>query len=77
VTVSAVDGDLADNGHVTYVLAGTNPARDVIAGRGLFVVNASTGEVRLTEMAASGVSLLDRETISMYRLTVIAHDHGV
>jgi len=70
VTLGAVDGDLADNGHVTYALAGTDP--DDVITRRLFSVNASTGEVRLAETASG----LDRETVSMYRLTVLANDRG-
>ena len=71
LTVRAVDGDLADNGHVTYSLAGTDPD-DVIARR-LFAVNSTTGEVQLGETAAA----LDREATAGYRLTVVARDLGV
>jgi len=66
-----VDGDLGDNGHVMYALLGTDP--DDVISRRLFSVNATSGQVRLADTAMS----LDRESVAMYRLTVVAHDVGV
>jgi len=71
LTLRAVDGDLDDNGHVMYALQGTDP--DDVITRRLFSVNATSGEVRLAETAMS----LDRESVAMYRLAVVAHDLGV
>jgi len=71
LTLRAVDADLHDNGHVTYALAGTDP--DDVISRSMFDLNSTTGELSL---AASAVAL-DRETVSMYRLSVVAHDLGV
>ena len=71
LTLRAVDGDLDDNGHVMYALQGTEP--DDVITRRLFSVNATSGEVRLAETAIS----LDRESVAMYRLAVVAYDLGV
>jgi len=71
LTLSAVDADLGENGHVTYALQGTDP--DDVISRRLFSVNATSGEVSLSET----VVRLDRESVSTYRLAVIAHDLGV
>jgi len=71
LTLRAVDGDLGDNGHVMYALQGIEP--DDVISRRLFSVNATSGELRLGDTAAS----LDREAVSTYRLTVVAHDLGV
>ena len=70
LTLRAVDGDLGDNGHVLYALQGTDP--DDIISRQLFSVNATSGEVSLSETAFG----LDRETRPLYRLAVVAHDLG-
>jgi len=71
LTLRAVDGDLHENGHVMYALQGTDP--DDVISRRLFSVDATTGDVTLADTAAS----LDRESVAMYRLAVVAHDMGV
>ncbi|NXX49867.1 PCD16 protein, partial [Tricholaema leucomelas] len=61
--VVAHDGDLGENGRVSYVLQAGN-------GDGRFHLNPSTG-------ALSIVRPLDREEVAQHNLTVVATDHGL
>ncbi|XP_068026259.1 LOW QUALITY PROTEIN: protocadherin-16 [Melanerpes formicivorus] len=61
--VVARDGDLGENGRISYALRAGN-------GDGSFHLNPSTG-------ALSIVRALDREEVAQHNLTVVATDHGV
>uniref|UniRef100_A0A8C8SDR6 Protocadherin-16 n=1 Tax=Pelusios castaneus TaxID=367368 RepID=A0A8C8SDR6_9SAUR len=60
--VLAQDGDLGENGRVSYMLQAGN-------GDGRFHLNPSTG-------ALSIVRALNREEVTQHNLTVVAMDHG-
>ncbi|NXH17451.1 PCD16 protein, partial [Bucco capensis] len=60
--VAAQDGDLGENGRISYALRAGN-------GDGRFHLNPSTG-------ALSIVRALDREEVEQHNLTVVAMDHG-
>ena len=64
LTVIATDEDTADNAMIFYSLSESSP----------FAINSITGIVSLMSSSLPGQSLLDRETIEHYELTIIAYD---
>ena len=60
--VMATDSDVGENGHVTYTIASGDP--------GSHFVVSSEGEIQTSSQT------IDRETISLFTLTVMAEDGG-